>query len=42
MLKLDFHAVGHRFLQIPGPNPVPDRILRAMSLPTNARQWRAT
>ncbi|HVZ27749.1 MAG TPA: aminotransferase class V-fold PLP-dependent enzyme [Rhizomicrobium sp.] len=34
MLKLDFHSVGHHFLQIPGPSPVPDRILRAISLPT--------
>ncbi len=34
MLKLDFHAAGRHFLQIPGPSPVPDRILRAMSLPT--------
>ena len=34
MLNLDFHAVGRHFLQIPGPSPVPDRILRAMSLPT--------
>jgi alanine-glyoxylate transaminase / serine-glyoxylate transaminase / serine-pyruvate transaminase len=34
MLKLDSHSVGHHFLQIPGPSPVPDRILRAMSLPT--------
>ena len=34
MLKLDSHPVGHHFLQIPGPSPVPDRILRAMSLPT--------
>jgi alanine-glyoxylate transaminase/serine-glyoxylate transaminase/serine-pyruvate transaminase len=34
MLKLDRHPVGHHFLQIPGPSPVPDRILRAMSLPT--------
>ena len=25
---------GRHFLQIPGPSPVPDRILRAMSLPT--------
>ena len=31
---LDFHAAGRRFLQIPGSSPVPDRILRAMSLPT--------
>src|ERR1700710_809692 len=34
MLKLDFHPPGRHFLQIPGPSPVPDRILRAMSLPT--------
>jgi alanine-glyoxylate transaminase/serine-glyoxylate transaminase/serine-pyruvate transaminase len=34
MLQLDFHPSGHHFLQIPGPSPVPDRILRAMSLPT--------
>src|SRR5215831_5296466 len=34
MLKLDFHSSGRHFLQIPGPSPVPDRILRAISLPT--------
>ena len=34
MLNLDFHPTGRHFLQIPGPSPVPDRILRAMSLPT--------
>jgi alanine-glyoxylate transaminase/serine-glyoxylate transaminase/serine-pyruvate transaminase len=34
MLDLDFHPSGRHFLQIPGPTPVPDRILRAMSLPT--------
>jgi alanine-glyoxylate transaminase/serine-glyoxylate transaminase/serine-pyruvate transaminase len=34
MLKLDFHPAGRHFLQIPGPSPVPDRILRAMSNPT--------
>lgn len=34
MLHLDFHPSGRHFLQIPGPSPVPDRILRAMSLPT--------
>lgn len=34
MLKLNFHPSGRHFLQIPGPSPVPDRILRAMSLPT--------
>ena len=33
-LTLDFHPTGRHFLQIPGPSPVPDRILRAMSLPT--------
>ncbi len=34
MLELDHHPTGRHFLQIPGPSPVPDRILRAMSLPT--------
>ena len=34
MLPLDYHPTGRHFLQIPGPSPVPDRILRAMSLPT--------
>lgn len=34
MTQLDFHPSGRHFLQIPGPSPVPDRILRAMSLPT--------
>ena len=34
MVKLDFHPSGRHFLQIPGPSPVPDRILRAISLPT--------
>jgi alanine-glyoxylate transaminase/serine-glyoxylate transaminase/serine-pyruvate transaminase len=34
MLQLDLHPTGRHFLQIPGPSPVPDRILRAMSLPT--------
>ncbi|WP_284618737.1 pyridoxal-phosphate-dependent aminotransferase family protein [Aquabacterium humicola] len=34
MLQLDHHPSGRHFLQIPGPSPVPDRILRAMSLPT--------
>ncbi len=34
MLTLDYHPSGRHFLQIPGPSPVPDRILRAMSLPT--------
>jgi alanine-glyoxylate transaminase / serine-glyoxylate transaminase / serine-pyruvate transaminase len=33
-LKLDYHPTGRHFLQIPGPSPVPERILRAMSLPT--------
>ena len=34
MLNLDHHPTGRHFLQIPGPSPVPDRILRALSLPT--------
>ena len=34
MLTLDAHPSGRHFLQIPGPSPVPDRILRAMSMPT--------
>ena len=34
MLSLNQHPRGRHFLQIPGPSPVPDRILRAMSLPT--------
>lgn len=34
MITLDHHPSGRHFLQIPGPSPVPDRILRAMSLPT--------
>ena len=34
MISLDLHPSGRHFLQIPGPSPVPDRILRAMSLPT--------
>ncbi len=34
MIALDQHLSGRHFLQIPGPSPVPDRILRALSLPT--------
>jgi alanine-glyoxylate transaminase/serine-glyoxylate transaminase/serine-pyruvate transaminase len=34
MISLDNHPSGRHFLQIPGPSPVPDRILRAISLPT--------
>ncbi|WP_332748702.1 pyridoxal-phosphate-dependent aminotransferase family protein [Hydrogenophaga sp.] len=34
MILLDKHPSGRHFLQIPGPSPVPDRILRAISLPT--------
>jgi alanine-glyoxylate transaminase/serine-glyoxylate transaminase/serine-pyruvate transaminase len=34
MPNLNFHPAGRHFLQIPGPSPVPDRILRAMSHPT--------
>ena len=34
MLKLDNHASGRHFLHIPGPSPVPSRILRAISYQT--------
>ena len=34
MPSLNFHPAGRHYLQIPGPSPVPDRILRAISLPT--------
>src|SRR3954463_16159955 len=34
MLTLAYPPTGRHFLQIPGPSPVPDRILRAMSMPT--------
>jgi len=34
MITLDQHPSGRHFLQVPGPSPVPDRILRAISLPT--------
>jgi alanine-glyoxylate transaminase/serine-glyoxylate transaminase/serine-pyruvate transaminase len=34
MIALDHHPSGRHYLQIPGPSPVPDRILRAISLPT--------
>jgi len=34
MLALNFHPAGRHQLQIPGPSPVPDRLLRAISLPT--------
>jgi alanine-glyoxylate transaminase/serine-glyoxylate transaminase/serine-pyruvate transaminase len=34
MIPLDQHPSGRHFLQIPGPSPVPERVLRAMSLPT--------
>ena len=30
MLKLNRHPAGRHFLQIPGPSPIPERILRAM------------
>src|ERR1700744_333183 len=33
-MRLDLHPSGRHFLQIPGPSPVPDRILRAISYPT--------
>jgi alanine-glyoxylate transaminase/serine-glyoxylate transaminase/serine-pyruvate transaminase len=34
MLKLDAHASGRHFLHIPGPSPVPSRVLRAISYQT--------
>ena len=34
MVTIDCHPCGRHFLAIPGPSPVPDRILRAMSLPS--------
>src|SRR2546422_10155059 len=34
MPNLNFHPAGRHFLQIPGPSPVPARILRAISYPT--------
>jgi alanine-glyoxylate transaminase / serine-glyoxylate transaminase / serine-pyruvate transaminase len=34
MINLSFHPAGRHFLQIPGPSPVPDRILHALSFPT--------
>lgn len=34
MLKLDAHASGRHFLHIPGPSPVPARVLRAISYQT--------
>lgn len=34
MPTLNQHTSGRHFLQIPGPSPVPDRILRAISYPT--------
>lgn len=33
MLKLDSHPSGRHFLHVPGPSPVPARILRAISFP---------
>jgi alanine-glyoxylate transaminase/serine-glyoxylate transaminase/serine-pyruvate transaminase len=32
--RLDSHAAGRHFLQIPGPTNVPDRVLRAIDQPT--------
>ncbi len=34
MFRYDNHPSGRHFLHIPGPSPVPDRVLRAMSHPT--------
>lgn len=33
-MNLSFHPAGRHFLHIPGPSPVPDRVLRALSYPT--------
>ena len=33
MLELDTHPSGRHFLHVPGPSPVPARILRAISFP---------
>jgi alanine-glyoxylate transaminase / serine-glyoxylate transaminase / serine-pyruvate transaminase len=33
MLELDTHPSGRHFLHVPGPSPVPSRILRAISFP---------
>ena len=33
MSKNSSRTAGRHFLQIPGPTPVPDRILRAMDMP---------
>jgi alanine-glyoxylate transaminase / serine-glyoxylate transaminase / serine-pyruvate transaminase len=33
-LQLNNHPCGRHFLQIPGPSPVPEPVLRALSLPT--------
>ena len=35
MIALNNHPSGRHFLQIPGPSPVPDRILRAHSNPNS-------
>src|SRR5262245_32045793 len=34
MPKNSARTAGRHFLQIPGPTPVPDRVLRAMDMPT--------
>ena len=33
MAKNSSRAVGRHFLHIPGPTPIPDRVLRAMDTP---------
>ena len=51
MAQNSSRAAGRHFLQIPGPSPLPDRILRAMDTPiidhrgpefSEARQARAS
>lgn len=34
MLNLDFHLTGRHFLQIPGPSPVPERVLQVIGRQT--------
>ncbi len=34
MLNLDFHQTGRHFLQIPGPSPVPERVLQVIGRQT--------
>ena len=42
MQPLNFHPAGRHYLQIPGPSPVPDRVLRAMEDSGRARRGKLT